>query len=119
MVIGLFPEWFAPRPADWPSNFHHTSSPLWDESDVQSNLPELEEFLSDGDRSWVFTAGSVNMHAHEFFRAAVEACERAGRRGILIARFAEQIPASLPPNVRPFECVPFSQVLPRAAAFAH
>jgi UDP:flavonoid glycosyltransferase YjiC (YdhE family) len=86
---------------------------------VRSNLPELEEFLSTGDRPWVFTAGSVNMHAHDFFRAAVDACKTAGRRGLLIARFAEQIPSSLPATVRHFEYVPFSQVLTRAAAFSH
>jgi len=119
LVLGLFPEWFAPRPADWPANFHHAGFPLWDESDVRKPMPELDAFLAEGEPPYIFTAGSVNMHAHHFFRVAAEVCVASKRRGILIAKFAEQIPANLPPTVRHFEYVPFSQVLPRAAAFVH
>lgn len=119
MVIGLFPEWFAGHAPDWPANFHHAGFPLWDESDVRKPMVELEAFLAAGDAPYVFTAGSAMMHGQEFFRVAAEVCSTSGRRGILIAKFAEQIPASLPPTVRHFEYVPFSQVLPRAAAFVH
>ncbi len=119
LVIGLFPEWFAPRPADWPANFHHTGFPLWDEGEVRPATRDLESFLAAGEPPWVFTAGSVNMHAHKFFQAAVDACRASGQRGILIAKFADQIPSPLPAGVRHFEYVPFSQILPRAAAFTH
>jgi len=119
LVMGLFPDWFAPRPADWPANFHHAGFPLFDESEVRKPLPDLDAFLAEGDPPYVFTAGSVNMHAQQFFRVATEVCVASRRRGILIARFAEQIPAALPPTVRHFEYVPFSRVLPRAAAFVH
>lgn len=119
MVIGLFPDWFAPRPADWPPNFHHAGFPLWDEGDVRPPDPFLEEFLAAGESPFVFTAGSANVHGHEFFRVAAEVCRTNKRRGILLAKFPEQIPASLPDGVRHFEYIPFSQVLPRAAAFVH
>ena len=119
LVIGLFPDWFAPAPADWPVNFHHAGFPLWDESDVRPPSAELQEFLAAGEPPYVFTAGSAMMHGHEFFDEAVGVCVKTGRRGILIAKYAEQIPPSLPPAVRHFDYVPFSQVLPRAAAFVH
>jgi rhamnosyltransferase subunit B len=119
LVIGLFPDWFAPRPADWPAHFHYTGFPLWDEGDMRQPDPELETFLAEGDAAYVFTAGSANMHGHEFFRIAVETCVASKRRGILIAKFPEQIPSPLPEGVRHFEYIPFSQVLPRAAAVVH
>jgi UDP:flavonoid glycosyltransferase YjiC (YdhE family) len=118
MVIALFPEWFAPRAADWPPNVHHTGFPLWDEADLRSRVPELEAFLG-GDSPYVFTAGTANVHAQAFFRAATEACLLGNRRGILLTRFPEQLPASLPKSVRHFDYIPFSHVLPRAAAFVH
>jgi UDP:flavonoid glycosyltransferase YjiC (YdhE family) len=119
LVIGLFPYWFAPQPADWPAHFHHTGFPLWDEGDVRRPDPELEKFLSGSDAPYVFTAGSANMHGHRFFHVAVETCVASKRRGILIARYPGQIPSPLPEGVRHFEYIPFSQVLQRAAAFVH
>jgi len=119
LVIGLFPEWFAPQPLDWPANFHYTGFPLWDEADVRPPSQELEGFLASGAPPWVFTAGSAMMHGHNFFRIAAEVCRTSGRRGLLLAQFREQIPSSLPDGVKYFEYIPFSQVLPRAAALVH
>jgi len=91
----------------------------WDEADVRSRAPEAEAFLAAGDSPYVFTAGTANVHAQAFFQAATEACVLGKRRGILLTRFPEQLPTCLPDSVRHFDYVPFSQVLPRAAAFVH
>ena len=42
-----------------------------------------------------------------------------GRRGILLSRFADHIPPTLPPNIRHFAFVPLSSLLPRCAAIVH
>ena len=55
----------------------------------------------------------------EFFRVSAEVCRASGRRGLLLTQFPEQLPARLPETVRHFHYVPFSEVLPRAAAFVH
>lgn len=55
----------------------------------------------------------------EFFRVSAEGCRRNHWRGILLTQFPEQLPANLPDGVRHFNYVPFSQLLPRAAAFVH
>jgi UDP:flavonoid glycosyltransferase YjiC (YdhE family) len=47
------------------------------------------------------------------------ALSRSGQRGILLTQFPEQLPATLPNGVRHFNYVPFSRVLPCAAAFVH
>ena len=44
LIIGLFPEWFAPPPPDWPPNVRLTGFPLWDEGDLRQRSPEAEEF---------------------------------------------------------------------------
>jgi UDP:flavonoid glycosyltransferase YjiC (YdhE family) len=118
-VIGLFPEWFAPRAPDWPCNVALTGFPLWDEGDLRSHSPELAEFLAAGDPPVVFTAGSAMVHAKQFFRVSTEVCSAAGCRGLLLTQFPEQVPAVLPSGVRHFDYIPFSVVLPRSAALVH
>jgi UDP:flavonoid glycosyltransferase YjiC (YdhE family) len=119
LVIGLFPDWFAAPQPDWPRNVHLTGFPLYDESDAREIPAELSEFLDSGPAPVVFTGGSAMAQGHEFFRVSAEVCRRTGWRGILLTQFPDQLPSPLPEAVRHFKYVPFSQVLPRAAAFVH
>ena len=119
LVIGLFPKWYAEPQSDWPPNTHLTGFPLYDEADVTEMPEEAEAFLAEGDAPIVLTPGSANLFGREFFEAGAEACERLGRRGILLTRHTEQVPADLPPTVRHFDYVPFSALLPRAAALVY
>lgn len=118
-VIGLFPEWFAPRQSDWPEQLILTGFPRYDERDVSELDGPWRKFLEEGDAPIVFTPGSAMVHGREFFQAAMEACQLLGRRGVLLTRYPEQLPPALPPSVRHFDFVPFSALLPRAAALVH
>ncbi len=119
-TIGLFPDWYCQPQPDWPSQIRLTNFPLYDERKSVSLSDELSQFLSEGDAPIAFTPGSANVHAHDFFQAAVESCEQIGRRGILLTRHPEdQIPSPLPSTVRHFEYAPFSELLPRCAAMVH
>ena len=118
-VIGLFPDWYAAVQPDWPPQTRLTGFPLYDEGDATPLPPELDAWLDAGDRPVVFAAGTANRQAARFFQAGADACRRLGRRGLLLSRFAGQIPDSLPPRVRHAEYAPFGSLLPRAAAIAH
>ncbi len=119
LVLGLFPEWFAPTQPDWPQQVALAGFPLWDQPDSAGLPAEVEEFLRGGESPIVFTPGSAMAHGQSFFRAAVEACQLLDRRGILLTKYTEQLPAALPTDVRHFGFVPFSQLLSRAAAVVH
>ena len=119
LVMCLFPEWYGPRQPDWPANLVHTEFPLWDDGAGTVTPEAVARFLGNGDPPLVFTPGSAMMYGEAFFRAAVEACQRLGRRGILLSSFNSHIPASLPESIRHFEYVPFSNVLPHAAGIVH
>ncbi len=142
LVLGLFPDWFAPPQPDWPANTRLTGFPLWDSAagsvpifdtsvsasgsgrpkmgtDPLSGCADVRDFVAAGDAPIVFTPGSANHAAHEFFAAAVDACGRLGRRGILLTKYDHQLPDTLPDAVRWFGFVPLSALLPRAAAFVH
>jgi rhamnosyltransferase subunit B len=118
-VLGFFPDWYRPPQPDWPSQLRLTGFPLYDERGVTEPSEEVRQFLEAGERPIVFTPGSANVHGHKFFAAAVDACQRLGRRGVLLTRFPEQLPADLPASVRHFDFVPFGWILPRAAAVVH
>ncbi|MBO0698183.1 MAG: glycosyltransferase family 1 protein [Zavarzinella sp.] len=115
-VLGLFPDWFAPPQPDWPVQTRLTGFPLYDDPGREGLPKEAEHFLAGGDPPVVFSPGSVMKHGREFFTESVTACRLLGRRGLLLTRFDEQVPGGLPEGVRHFHYLPFSQVLPRAAA---
>jgi UDP:flavonoid glycosyltransferase YjiC (YdhE family) len=118
-VIGLFPDWFAPRQSDWPEQVVLTGFPRYDERDVSEPDGPWRQFLAEGDPPIVFTPGSAMVHGREFFQAAIDACGQLGRRGMLLTRYPEQLPPDLPPSVRHFDFVPLSVLLPQAAALVH
>jgi rhamnosyltransferase subunit B len=114
-VIGLFPEWFAPPQPDWPKALRLTGFPLYDEPE-QAALPQsLAQFLDEGSAPILFTPGSANQSADRFFRAALDASARLGRRALLLTRYSRHLPP-LPPTAHHEPFVPLSQVLPRCAA---
>ncbi len=119
LVICSFPDWYAAPQSDWPAQVVQTSFPLWDERNDYQMPGEVEEFLAAGDAPIAFTPGSGNMLGQSFFAAAADACQRLGRRGILLTRFPETLPESLPEGVKHFEFVPLRLLLPRCAAMVH
>jgi rhamnosyltransferase subunit B len=118
-VLGMFPEWFAPQQPDWPPQTRLTGFPLYSEEGVSEPGPDVAAFLAAGPPPLVFTPGSAHRFAHGFFREAAATCARLGMRGLLATRFAEQIPADLPPGVRHVSFAPFRWLLPRAALLVH
>lgn len=119
MTLGLWSEWFFPRPSDYPDQVRLTGFVHYDESDQQSLDPSLAEWLKEADKPIAFTPGSAMVFGEHFFRTAVEACVRLGRRGILLTRQDHQIPRNLPPTVRHVRFAPFSQLLPSCSALVY
>jgi UDP:flavonoid glycosyltransferase YjiC (YdhE family) len=115
-IIGLFPDWYARPQPDWPAQVRLTGFPMYDGLGAEPVPDGLDEFLKAGEPPVVFTPGTMMRHSQQFFAAAVDACDRLGRRGLLLTRYRDQLPARLPRGVAHFDYVPFSQVLPRAAA---
>jgi len=117
-VVGLFPDWFASAP-DWPPQVRLTGFPLFDERTAAGLPGDVQRFLDAGERPVVVTFGSGMRQGAAYFAAAAAALGRLGRRGLLLTPFREQVPAALPPGVEYVPYVPFSQLLPHAAALVH
>jgi UDP:flavonoid glycosyltransferase YjiC (YdhE family) len=118
-VIGLFPDWYAAPQPDWPPQTVLTGFPRFDDEGDEAPPEEVEAYLQAGEPPVVFMPGSLMQQAERFFSESVGACQRLQRRGILLTRYPDQIPPRLPEGIRHFDYVPFSRLLPRAAAVVH
>ncbi len=119
LVMGMWPEWFAPTQPDWPTQFKAIGFPLFDETGITPISAELDEWLSAADAPIAFTPGSAMVQGKQFFEESTQACVLLNRRGILLTRHPQQIPSHLPALVRHVEYAPFTQLLPRCAALVH
>ena len=118
LVLGFFPSWFAAPQPDWPANFHAVGFPLWDRA-PPVDLAAAEGFLAAGPPPLVITPGSAGSTMQSFFAESVRIAQATGQRAMLVTNFPEQLPPSLPADVRAFEYLPFSRVLPRAALLVY
>jgi rhamnosyltransferase subunit B len=107
-----------PQP-DWPPHTRICGAPLFDGTvATPAVLQELQDFLAAGTAPIVFALGSSAVWlGGEFWPAAVSAATQLGRRAILIAG-AASLP-TLPPSVRAFEYLPYSQVFAHACVVVH
>lgn len=118
LVLCLFPDWFAAPQPDWPGRSRLVGFPLFDESGQHRLDDELRRFIGGPEPVVVFCPGSAMAQAESYFRTAAEVCRRLPLKGIFLSRFTQQLP-NLPANVLHRSYLPFSEVLPHAAALVH
>ena len=118
LVIGMFPEWYATPQPDWPRQLRLVGFGRFD--GVRLELPDdIRKFCEAGTPPIVFTLGTGMMHAAEFFREAVAACESIRARGLLLTKYPDVIPNELPPTIIHYPFAPFRELLPRCGAIVH
>lgn len=117
LVVGFFPEWFAPRKAHWPQNTQHTPFPLPPVSDQELD-PQLTACCQAAVKPLVIIAGTFNLDPEGFLRTMYELCERLQRPGILLG-WRGPAPQDPPENFHIRSFVPLSALLPHADLFIH
>lgn len=116
LSLGLFPEWFGPTQPDWPRPFAAGGFPLYDPAPDAALPPGLRAFLEAGEKPLVFTHGTGNRQAQNYFAAAIAATQRLGRRAILLTSDRTQLPARLPPGIWWQDYVPLRTLLASSTA---
>ncbi len=119
-VIAMFPRWFAAAQPDWPAQAVQVDFPIVDRfGDTGALSPDLETFLASGPKPVAFTFGSAMIHAGELFQTSLQTCKALGLRGIFISSVPQAVPPELAGQIIQTSYAPFSQLLPRCAAFVH
>ena len=119
LSVTLFPSWFAPVVPDWPRPLIEGDFQLFEAATPDGFTEDLSAFLAAGEKPLVFTPGTGNLHAADFFACALCAVNRLGRRAIFLTKERAQIPVSLPESVLWQPYVPLSALLSHAAALVH
>lgn len=119
LSVTLFPSWFAPAVPDWPRRLIAGDFQLFEPPGHEGFTAALSDFLAAGDKPIVFTPGTANLHAADFFSCALAAVTRLGRRALFLTRERAQLPAELPATVLWQPYVPLSSLLPHAAVLVH
>jgi rhamnosyltransferase subunit B len=119
-ILGLFPDWFCPKPDDWPPQLALTGFTLFNQCAAkEAELPPgLCRFLTMGSPPVVFTPGTETRNARTFFEAALKAAEETGSRGVVLTRLADQLP-SLPATMCHESYAPLNLLIPKAAVVVH
>jgi rhamnosyltransferase subunit B len=118
-VLAMFPEWFCPRPADWPAHLVFAGFPLFHPRAAAAELPAgLRRFLESGPPPVVFTAGTETRTARDFFAIALRTAQTLGRRAVFLSRLGDQLP-SLPDSIHYERYVSLELLLPRTAGIVH
>jgi rhamnosyltransferase subunit B len=116
--LGVWPAWFRPPAPDDPP--HATMCGfVFDSADAWDPLPtDLEAFLTAGDAPVVAAFGSAaSLFAADRYRAVAGACERIGRRCVLIGSSAAAMAPAASRMVVP--SAPYARIFPRASAVVH
>lgn len=118
LVLGMFPDWFAPPQPDWPA-VRLVGFPTDATSDRAELPPRVAEFLAAGPPPVLVTPSSEARKNRAFFETAVAACRALGRRALLVTPFRDQVPAGLSGDEFHADHLPFGRVLPRACAIVY
>jgi rhamnosyltransferase subunit B len=120
LVLGMWSEALAPRPADYPPNTVITGFPVFDsDTGAPETLdPQLDAFMGTGEPPIVFTLGSFAVYAPgDFYGASLAIAERLKRRAVLLTGPQVRLPSTASAIVRAY--APHSLVFPRAALIVH
>lgn len=119
LSLTLFPAWFAPTQSDWPAPLYRAGFPLYDPNPDAPLPPRLAHFLAEGPAPLVFTPGTGNTQALDYFRHARTAAAQLGLRAVFLTPHQAQLPPDLPHTILWQDYVPLRSLLPRVAALVH
>lgn len=118
-ALALFPSWYGSIAKDQPDNTFQWDFPLEDMAHHRGMEPDLEAFLAEGHPPILFTAGTGQYHAADFFKTAAQVVARLESRAVFLTTKPEQVPKNLPSSIFVAAYAPFSLLLPQAAVMVH
>lgn len=118
-TVTLFPTWFASTMPDWPTPLITGDFQQLELATPEVMSDELSAFIAAGDSPLVFSPGTGNVQAKDFFVCALSAVQAMGERAVFLTQDASQLPANLPPNVLWQSYASLSALLPHTKALIH
>src|SRR5215472_5623746 len=115
--LGAWPAWFRPPTPDDPPRSQMCGFVFGDNA-PQPVSAEVESFLTIGEAPVVAGFGSAaSLHGAEHYSMVANACEKLGRRCLLIGPSAQVVAAT--PNALTVAAAPYARVFPAASVIVH
>jgi rhamnosyltransferase subunit B len=118
-AITLYPEWFAPRKRDLPSQLTYGDFPHYSLDRQDDLAANVQGFLRAGSAPIAIMFGTAMLHAKNQFTVWQDALGQLGLRGIFLSAYEAQFPAYSASHILRIPYAPFSQLLPHCAALVH
>ncbi len=119
LSVTLFPPWFGEPKPDWPTPLVCGDFALFDPNPDAPMSAALQAFIAAGEAPLIFTHGTANRQADDYFAQALAATLALGKRAIFLTPHREQLPSTLPSNVLWQSYVPLRALLPHGAVLIH
>lgn len=117
-ALALWPDWFGAPEAGWVPGLAPVGFGINAGAGTSLSAP-LSEFLAAHPRPILVTGGTGAFHGEKFYAAALEAVRLTGKPAIVVTRFPEHLPPSLPDAVLVLNYAPFDTLLPNVGLLVH
>ena len=118
LSLTLWPDWLEPPGPAWPARVVQVGFLIGDST--AGDIPAEAEAMLAADLPPVLVTGGTGVFVKsEYYLAALEGVQRAGRRGLLVSRVQTYVPEVIPDNFLRLEYLPYGKVLPRVGAIIH
>ena len=120
-TVLMCPHWYAPRQPEWPDQLVQCAFPESDRFGAATSAltPAVEAFLGGEGPVAAVTFGSAMSHASKIYRAAVEACAKAGLRSLVMTSAKIDLPPELASRALVTSYAPLGLVAERCAVGIH
>lgn len=120
LVLAMFSPVLAKPQSDWAENTVMTGFTFYDGNPGRMELiPELKQFLAEGEPPVIFTLGSAAVMAPgNFYQESIQAAKRLNRRAVLLIG-KNTPPENLSEDILAVSYAPYSQIFPHACAIVH
>lgn len=118
LQIGLFPEWFAMRPADWPADLQLTGFPLQNRVNINCRA-EIDSIISRLGAPIVFTAGTGVTDVTALFSEGRKICEMLRVPGLFVGGVIGKEVLEGSALCAHMDYIDFGYALPKSLAIIH
>jgi rhamnosyltransferase subunit B len=111
--IGLWPEWFYDDLQEWPVKIQLVGFPIsFEQRSEKKELPTDLKDIWEGGSSPILISGSTGRQVKdEFYKTVISAVGNINRKAVVVTKYKEYLPSTLPPNVVWKERLPFNDIL--------
>lgn len=117
--FAFWPDWFANDAQIIIPKLEHVGFPSVGHVEQRSLQTEIIEFLKGDIKTVAITHGTSRPFRENYFRLAIEACEKLGFKLLVITPFHEYLPESFPENIYVVDFCPFHELLPLVNLVIH